>query len=72
MPAAPDTEVLLERRSRDVGDRHTATLSFMPEPGIEVVGKLDGRAAHGYASIPVAITEQIRRCRLRLTLPRPL
>lgn len=49
-PARP--EVLLERGAGDIGDRDAATLGLVAKPGVEVVGKLHGGAAHGDASIP--------------------
>jgi hypothetical protein len=50
-PSAADPEMLLERGTRDLRDRHPAKPGLMAQAGIQVVGELDGGALHRYASI---------------------
>lgn len=50
--ASARPQVLLERRTSDVGDRHSTPLSLMAKSGGEVIRKLHSGSAHGDARIP--------------------
>ena len=49
-----DSEMRLEGGSRDLGDCGATQLGFVTKSSIEVIGELDCRTPHGYASIPEA------------------